>query len=37
MQRFLWSAAVALPLLGALPASAEITKGVLFIRGAEMS
>jgi hypothetical protein len=37
MRSVLWSAAVALPLFAALPASAEITKGVLFVRGAEMS
>jgi hypothetical protein len=37
MERFVWIAALALPLLAALPAHAEITKGVLGVRGAEMT
>ena len=37
MQRNLWPLALALPLLVAAPAGAEIIKGVLFVRGAEMS
>jgi hypothetical protein len=37
MQRTIWPLALALPLLAAGPAGAEILKGVLFIRGAEMS
>jgi hypothetical protein len=32
-----WALALALPLLAAAPAGAQIVKGVLFIRGAEMS
>jgi hypothetical protein len=37
MQRIVWLAAVALPLLAATQANAEILKGVLGIRGAEMT
>jgi hypothetical protein len=37
MQRTLWPLALALPLIATGPASAEILKGVLFVRGAEMS
>jgi hypothetical protein len=37
MQKHLWSAAALMFLLTALPADAEITKGVMSIKGAEMS
>jgi hypothetical protein len=37
MQRTLWPLALTLPLLAAAPAGAEVLKGVLFVRGAEMS
>ena len=37
MQRIVYLAALVLPLLAASPAVAEITKGVLAVRGAEMS
>ena len=37
MRRIMWFSAITLPLLAASLASAEITKGVLAIRGAEMS
>ncbi len=37
MQRQVWTAAFALSLLATVPASAEIVKGALFVRGAEMS
>jgi hypothetical protein len=36
MQRFVWLVAGTLPLLVVTPAAAEILKGVLAIRGAEM-
>jgi len=37
MQSKLWSAAFLVSLLAALPADAEIIKGVMAIKGAEMS
>ena len=37
MQRNLWSAAVLMSLLTAFPADAEIIKGVMAVKGAEMS
>jgi hypothetical protein len=37
MQKNLWSAAVLMVLLAAMPADAEIVKGVMAIKGAEMS
>jgi hypothetical protein len=37
MQSKLWSAAVLMSLVTAFPADAEIIKGVMAIRGAEMS
>jgi len=37
MQKNLWSAAALLVLLAAMPADAEIVKGVMAIKGAEMS
>jgi hypothetical protein len=37
MQHRIWAAAVGLVLSVALPASAEIIKGSLVVRGAEMS
>ena len=37
MRKNLWSAAALLSLLTALPADAEIIKGVMAVKGAEMS
>ena len=37
MQSKLWSAAFLMSLLAALPADAEIVKGAMSIKGAEMS
>jgi hypothetical protein len=37
MQRQIWTAACALSLFATVPASAEIIKGALFVRGIEMS
>jgi hypothetical protein len=37
MERYLWFAALALPLLAVSQADAQIIKGVLGIRGAEMT
>jgi hypothetical protein len=37
MRKNLWSAAALMFLLTALPADAEITQGVMAIKGAEMS
>ena len=37
MQSKLWSAACLMSLLTALPADAEVIKGVMAIKGAEMS
>ncbi len=37
MQRFVWLVAGTLPLLAVAPVGAEIVKGVLAVRGAEMS
>jgi hypothetical protein len=36
MQRKIWAAAVGLMLGAAMPASAEIIRGSMFVRGAEM-
>lgn len=37
MQSKLWSAAILMSLIAAMPADAEIIKGVMAIKGAEMS